>query len=220
MRALTLLISLLLVAPAGQASQTPTHRAELLAWSTDGLTALVRETTTTPSGGGERALRLLSRSGAKRVVVSHIDAPQSKRPQKVSDKSCVQRLRSFGKLLERRGFPDVAVAATCEDRANLVSIGQAESARTADTWFSGDGTHLTRAELALGLDANVLELSADGQSVGKWAQTPQPLKMRASLSPAHTLLVVIHDWWPGNSGVLKVLSSKTGLPQDFKPVRP
>jgi len=219
MRALTLLISLSLVAPAASATTAPTHRVELLAWSTDGLTALISETTTTPDGGGQRALRLLARSGAKRIVVSEID-PGARRPQKVNDKACARRLRSLGKVLEKRGFPDVSVAVTCADRAKLITVGPAAAARTDDTWFGGDSTSLARDGLSLRLRDNVLTLATDGQTVGEWPNTPQPLELQAALSPSHALLVVLHRWGGGNSGVLRVLASKTGLPQDFKLTRP
>jgi hypothetical protein len=220
MRALMLLITLCLAAPAALASNTPTHRAELLAWSTDGLTALVRETTTTPNGGGQRALRLLSRVSPKRVIVSQIDDPSARRPQKVSDSSCAQRLRSLGRVLEKRGFPGVSVAVTCADRARLVTVGPAASARTADTWFGGDGTSLARDGLSLRLRDSVLELSSVGTTIGRWPNTPQPLELQAALSPSYSLVVVFHHWPGGNSGVLKVLASKTGLPDDFKATRP
>lgn len=219
MRALTLLASLLMAAPTALATDAPTHRAELLAWSDDGMTALVRETSTIPAGGGQRALRLLSARGAKRVILSQIDNPNAKRAQKVSDRACASRLRSFGKLLAKRGFTDVSVAVTCADRATLVTIGRAAAARVADTWFSGRGTHQTRDALTVSLRDNVLELGSDGKLVGRWPNTPQPLEIRAALSPSGSVIVVVHQWEPGNSGVLAVLASKTGLAADFKRAR-
>ncbi|MDP6943846.1 MAG: hypothetical protein QF464_06810 [Myxococcota bacterium] len=220
MRALTLTLSLLLAAPSVLATDAPTHRTELLAWSGDGTTALIRETSTAPNGSGERALRLLSKRAPKRIVVSQIDDPNGKRPQKVSDKSCAKRLKALGKTLDKRGFAGVSVATTCEDRANLVTVTEAEVARAADTWFSGDGTQRTRDGLTLKLRDNVLELAADGHTVGSWPNAPQPLEMSAALSPSKSLIVVLYHWNTINAAVMAVLSSKTGLPADFKPTRP
>ncbi|MDP6946758.1 MAG: hypothetical protein QF464_21590, partial [Myxococcota bacterium] len=205
--------------PVALATEAPTHRAELLAWSTDGLTGLVRETSTTPNGGGERALRLISKRSPSRVVLSQINDPDSKRPQKVSDAACARRLRSFGKTLVKRGFTDVSVALTCADRAALVTVGKAHSAKIADTWFTGEGTNLSRNELSIRIRDNVLELRANDQAIGAWPDIPQPLEMRAALSPAGSLLVVFHGWEPANSGLMAVLSSKTGAAKDLAPTR-
>ena len=220
MRALTLFTSLaLLFAPGALAADAPTHRAELLAWSTDGRTALIRETSTTPNGGGERALRLVSRTAPKRILVSQITNPAAKRPQKISDSSCLQRLKSLSRALTKRGFTDVSVAETCADRAKLVTLGHAARARAQDSWFRGTGTRLSKQALTLTLSDNVMEVTASGKRVGQWSHTPQPLEMKAALSPSHELLVVIHTWGHGNSGLLKVLASKSGLPEDLRALR-
>ena len=94
MRALMILIILSVGAPAW-AQEAPTHRAELLAWSSDGSTALVTEVITTPNGGGERAIRLISQRGPKRVVVSKVSDPSTVTPQKVSERSCIQRVKGL-----------------------------------------------------------------------------------------------------------------------------
>ena len=81
MRMTLLITALLVLGSPAQATEAPTHRAELLAWSADGTAALVSEVSTSPTGG-VRALRLLSKSGARRVVLSQIVLGKGKTPQK------------------------------------------------------------------------------------------------------------------------------------------
>lgn len=219
MRALITLIALSIGAPAW-AQDAPTHRAELIAWSSDGATALVTEVITTPNGGGERAIRLLSQRSPRRVVLSRVSDPDAKTPQKISERSCTQRLKSLDKVLKKRGFSDVTVDATCADRAKLLSVSDAQKAKTADTWFSGEGLSLSRDDLEIGLTGNVLSLTTNSVSVGSWSSTPQPLQLRAAISATGQLAVVFYGWGSGNWRIMKVLASKTGDPKALKSVRP
>ncbi|MGB0588936.1 MAG: hypothetical protein ACPGU1_04570 [Myxococcota bacterium] len=218
MRALIFLTVLCVGVPAS-AQEAPTHRAELLAWSSDGATALVTEVITTPNGGGERAVRLVSKRGSKRIVLSRVADPSATTPQKISERSCISRLKSLDKLLQKRGFSGVTVDAVCADRATLIRVGDAQTAKTADTWFSGEGLRLSRDGLALSLEGNILMLDSHGATIGNWSPTPQPLKLRAAMSATGHLMLVFYEWGSGNLRIMKVLASKTGDPKALKSVR-
>jgi hypothetical protein len=219
MRALAIII-MLCVGGQAWAQEAPTHRAELIAWSSDGATALVTEIVTTPNGGGERAIRLISQRGPKRTVLSKVNDPNATTPQKVSVRSCVQRMKSLDKTLQKRGFSDVSLDLTCADRASLISVGDAQTAKTADTWFSGEGLRLSRDGLTLSLEGNALTLASHDALFGLWSPMPQPLQLKAAMSATGRLIVVFYGWGAGNWRIAKVLASKTGDPQTLKSIRP
>ena len=158
--------------------------------------------------------------GPKRVVVSQVSDPNTVTPQKVSERSCIQRVKGLVKALKKRGFSDVTVDDTCANRAALITVGGAQTAKTADTWFSGEGLSLSRDGLELSLEGNILVLSSSTATLGTWSPTPQPLQLRAALSATGQLMIIFYGWGTGNWRIMKVLASKTGDPKAFKSVRP
>lgn len=218
MRACIIITLICLCSPAwGQ--DAPTHRAELIAWSSDGASALISEVVTNPDGSGERAIRLLSKRSPKRVVLSKIANANAKKPQKVSERSCIQRMKGLKATVDKRGFSDLTFDLNCADRANLVTAGEALKAKTADTWFSGEGLALDRGSLELSLKDNVLVLASQGSPVASWANTPQPLQLKAAMASTGRLVIILFGWGSGNWRVMKALDSKDGDPKGLKSIR-
>ena len=214
----SIIISLFLLCSPAWAQDAPTHRAELIAWSPDGTNALVSEVITNPDGSGERAIRLLTARGPKRVVVSKIANANAAKPQTVSDKTCANRIKALSTTIGKRGFTDLTFDLTCTDRARLVKVGGALSAKTADTWFSGEGLKLDRGGLELSLQDNTLVLASNSSPVVTWPNTPQPLQMKAAMAPSGRLLIVFFGWG-GNWRLMAALTSKDGDPKTLKKLR-
>ena len=213
-----IVISLFWFCSSAWAQDAPTHRAELIAWSADGTNALINEVITNPDGSGERAIRLLSNRGQKRVVVSQIANANTAKAQKISERTCSNRLKALHKTTTKRGFTDLDLDLTCADRARLIRVGGALSAKTADTWFSGEGLTLDRGALTLKLEDNTLVLTASGSPVATWPNTPQPLQMKAAMA-AKGHLIIIFFGWEGNWRVIGALGSKDGDPKTLRKLR-
>ncbi len=218
MRSCVLALVLCLSSPAW-ADEAPTHRADLIAWSSDGSSALIKEIITQPDGSGERAIRVVSRRASKRFVFSKVADANAEVAQQVKVKTCIQRLKTLTKRLKKHAFEGLNVDMTCADRSQLITVGGAQKALSADTWFSGEGLQLSRGALDMDISDNVLRISSQGATISTWQNTPQPLQIRATMASSGRLLVIFYGWGAGNWRIMKVLASQSGDPGDFKMVR-
>jgi hypothetical protein len=135
---------LVLLAPLAAMAMHITSRQSLLAFSDDGLAALVETTEDGPEGGGSLAFAIIAARAPFRLqfpVSSDFSPGGGSRPQRVSTADCQQTAQVLTGALRKLQFSGVEVnAAVCtaaHGRSGFVQVDDVHTRQVASAWLSG-----------------------------------------------------------------------------------
>lgn len=135
---------LLLLAPAVVLAMHSTTRQSLLAFSDDGLAALVETTQHGPEGGGSTSLAIIAARAPFRLefsMSSDFSPGGSSRPQRVSTADCQRAAGDLAAALRKLQFSGVevnpAVCSAAHGRSGFVQVDDVHAKQVEDAWLSG-----------------------------------------------------------------------------------
>lgn len=167
--------------------------ASLVAWSTNGKSALLRIISHGPEGGGGRAYQVVGEVQA-RVEVSNTMSPgDGSTPEHVSPSSCKAAAKQLGAALAKAGIVGATISeSVCDDRSRSDVVTTEPMDQTG--FFSpGPAGGLTRGAATLEVKAEKLAVTEGDKRIAFTAPQAPPEGFRAALSPSGQLLLVFTD---------------------------
>jgi hypothetical protein len=137
---------------------TITADLELLAWSGDGGSALVREVQQGPEGGGTLTWIVVNAAGVRRYVISSDLSPgDGSTPQAIAEKACRASAKDLADRLNSFDGVKVKPEKCFGDRADVVKVEPGQADRAAKS-FAPVGTVVKRV-------GKTLRIAREGQRV-------------------------------------------------------
>lgn len=127
-------LAVILLDPTTGAAMHTTVQTNIVAVSTDGRSVLVASRAHGPEGGGSYSVSLYSADQPNElgfVFSSDFSPGDGSTPESISAAACGAALAKLGKALAAKKFRGVKVATSCAQRSGLVTVDDAERARTA-----------------------------------------------------------------------------------------
>ena len=215
-----LALVLLLLLPVQARGAAPSDML-LLAWSTSGEHALVRESVHRPDGGALISYRVVGPGVLQqRHEVSNDQTPgEGPRLQRISAKACRQALLELKKTLVATRFRGVELRgdACAELRSEVVVVSPELAMEAEFSELEDDGDALARGELRVHVEREGLVLQTP--KARKRLRLPRPIPPEAAtvlLSPSRRLLLVLVSAPTGEQVMAAGFSSKTGEVSDFQ----
>lgn len=166
-----------------------TYRADVLAWSSDGLSALVEFSADGPEGGGSSGYGVMTCAGVQgRVTVSSDFSPGGpSTPQTISAQACREAVKKLGEALKVSGFKNVTVdpSSCARERGGLVRVNEEPKPNDALSVAQQDGG-ITVSEGGRGLAAGEAgpghQQLAESPSMGRASLRTQRRRARPRVS--------------------------------------
>lgn len=167
--------------------------ASLVAWSTNGKSALLRLISHGPEGGGGREYQVVGEVQV-RVALSNTMSPgDGSTPETVSADSCKAAANKLEAALTKAGIRGATVsAAVCDDHSRS-EVVTAEAMEHSGFFATGKGAQLTRGAATLEVEGAQLTVTEGTKRTRFTAPAPLPEEFRAALSPSGQLLLVFTE---------------------------
>jgi hypothetical protein len=182
----------LLVAVSSSAMSVRTD-ASLVAWSTNGKSALLRIISHGPEGGGGRGYQVVGEVQA-RVEVSNTMSPgDGSTPERVTPASCKAAAKQLGAALVKAGISGATITeSSCDDRSRS-DVVTTEAMEETGFFAPGKGGVLTRGTARLEVKGAQLTVTEGDLAKTFTAPEAPPEGMRAALSPSGQLLLLFTE---------------------------
>lgn len=143
---LTLITAAALLLPGPADAMRIRTQVSLVAWSSDGKSALLRESQDGPEGGGSAGFLVVSTSKSKvlRVVISSDFSPGGgSRPQMISASQCQAELAQLARVIKRAKFKGITLLPDgCKGKYRSVLKVSVAAQKAATASVLGRGKHV------------------------------------------------------------------------------
>ncbi len=201
------------------------HHLKLLAWSSDGASALLANKVRDREGGGALGYRVIRADGKTdlRLEVSKLTNPGagSKR-QRVTRKRCLRRLGQLRSTLRRLRFRGVGVVASAcagKERSGLVEIDDKTRAAVAASWLKRARSKSPSGGLVVDLQDHHVTVRLRGRLLFKSSRKVARVRRVRGAKSASSRMMVIVGHGAGSSHLVSILRKRSGKPAGWVEVR-